>query len=158
MNKRFSHMQDGKTKMVDVSGKKKSGRIAIAVAKVIFSKESFNNLSRNKTNKEQILSTARLAGIQASKITSHLIPLCHNLSLDFVDVEFDLDKKNNTVNITSQSKTSERTGVEMEAMVCVTCAALTIYDMCKSIDKKIEISNIKLKYKSGGKSGIFKND
>ena len=158
MTIKLSHIEKNKAKMVDISSKKITERIAIAEARVVFSKKTFNILINDGNTKGEIFSTARIAGIQAAKKTSELIPLCHKLNLDEINIDFDIDIKKNEIKIISNCKCFGKTGVEMEALVSVTNAALTIYDMCKSLDKTIKVTNVKLKFKSGGKSGIFKND
>ena len=158
MKKKLSHLIDDKASMVDISLKNYTKRTAKAEAKVIFSVQAFNNLIQKGSSKGEIFSTARIAGIQAAKKTSELIPLCHKINLDKIDIDFSIDHTKKTINLTSECKCFAKTGAEMEALVSVTNAALTIYDMCKSLDKKIKISDIKLKFKSGGKTGDFKND
>jgi cyclic pyranopterin phosphate synthase len=108
--------------------------------------------------KGDVLSVARIAGIQAAKRTSELIPLCHNIFISSVTIDFALSESNNSINITSETKTNAGTGIEMEALTAVTIAALTIYDMCKAIDKSIRIKNIHLLSKTGGKSGGYLAD
>ena len=158
MTIKLSHIEKNKAKMVDISSKKNTKRIAIAEARVVFSKKTFNILINDGNTKGEIFSTARIAGIQAAKKTSELIPLCHKLNLDEICVDFDINIKKNEIKIISNCKCSGKTGVEMEALVSVTNAALTIYDMCKSLDKGIMVTDVKLKFKSGGKSGKYKND
>ena len=158
MTEKLSHIEKNKARMVDISSKKITKRIAIAEATVVFSKKTFNILINKGTSKGEIFSTARIAGIQAAKKTSELIPLCHKLNLDEINIDFDIDKKKNKIKVMSNCKCSGKTGVEMEALVSASNAALTIYDMSKSLDKNIQITDIKLKFKSGGKSGKFKND
>ena len=158
MKKKLSHLVDDKVSMVDISLKNYTKRIAKAEAKVIFSVQAFNNLIQKGSSKGEIFSTARIAGIQAAKKTSELIPLCHKINLDKIDIDFSINHTKKIIKLTSECKCFAKTGAEMEALVSVTNAALTIYDMCKSLDKNIRISDIKLKFKSGGKSGEFKND
>ncbi len=158
MTGKFSHITDNKATMVDVSDKKKTIREAHGYGKIKFHKDIFLRVKENNLKKGEIFSTARIASIQAAKKTSDLIPLCHNIKINFISVEFNFSEKDNSIIINSIVKTTENTGVEMEALTAVNIAALTIYDMCKSLDKNIEISKIKLKYKSGGKSGKFIND
>ena len=112
-------------------------------------------ISENKIRKGNVLEVANIAGIQAAKKTHELIPLCHSLSLSYVKIQFEISKNKNLIEITSEACSVGKTGVEMEALTAVSVAALTIYDMCKSLDKEITITDIKLKHKSGGKSGIF---
>ena len=108
--------------------------------------------------KGEVLGTARIAGILAAKRTFELIPLCHPLPLDFADVSFDIDEAANIVHVTAEARTSARTGVEMEALLAAQVAAATIYDMCKAVQKDIRITNCRLVYKSGGKSGLFESE
>ena len=158
MTKRFSHIVENKATMVDVSDKKETIREAHGYGKISFKRKVFLKVKENNLKKGEIFSTARIASIQAAKKTSELIPLCHNIKINFISVDFGFLDKENSIIINTIVKTTENTGVEMEALTAVNVAALTIYDMCKSLDKTIEISEIKLKYKSGGKSGVYKND
>ncbi len=155
----FSHIdKNGEAKMVDVSEKKITLRTAEAIAKVIVTEEIFSKIKQNQIGKGDVLSTARIAGIQAAKKTSDLIPLCHNIFISKIDIDFRLDQKTNTIEIKSFCKTESQTGIEMEALTAASVAALTIYDMCKAIDKGITIREIKLLSKTGGKSGEYKNE
>lgn len=155
----FSHItKDGKATMVDVSEKKTTLRTAEAIAEVAVSSEIFLKIKENQIAKGDVLSTARIAGIQAAKRTSELIPLCHNIFISKIDIDFNLIEKTNTIEVKSFCKTESQTGIEMEALTAVSIAALTIYDMCKAIDKGITINNIKLLSKMGGKSGEYKNE
>jgi cyclic pyranopterin phosphate synthase len=147
--------ESGKAKMVDVSGKEINLRIASAFAEVILSPKAFLAVKNNEVSKGDVLSVARIAGIQAAKKTSELIPLCHNIFISSVTIEFELIDGNNSVHIVSTAKTNSVTGIEMEALTGVTVAALTIYDMCKAIDKSIRITDIHLLTKTGGKSGDY---
>lgn len=154
--KKLSHINNkGKAQMVDVSEKEISTRTAEAYAQVKVSKEIFNAIKNNTVQKGDVLSIAKFAGIQAAKKTSELIPLCHNIFISKIDVELKLNSKNNTVEIKSFAKTTAQTGIEMEALTAVSIAALTVYDMCKAIDKSMIISEIKLLSKTGGKSGDY---
>jgi cyclic pyranopterin monophosphate synthase len=149
---KLSHFdQAGRARMVDVSTKSPSMRHAEASAFVVMSPEVLSALERNP--KGDALETARLAGIMAAKKTADLIPLCHPLPLSHVDVE--LRQCENGVAISSTVKTTAETGVEMEALVAASIAALTVYDMCKALDKGIEIREVVLEKKSGGKSGDY---
>lgn len=141
----------GRARMVDVSGKNRSLREAEASAFVALSPLVLQNLATNP--KGDPLETARLAGIMAAKKTAELIPLCHPLPLANIDVE--LEQCENGIRISSKVKTTAETGVEMEALVATTIAALTVYDMCKALDKAIEIREVVLERKSGGKSGDY---
>ena len=158
MTKRFSHIVENKATMVDVSNKKETIREAHGYGKISFKRQVFLKVKENNLKKGEIFSTARIASIQEAKKTSELIPLCHNIKINFISVDFGFLDKDNSIIINTIVKTTENTGVEMEALTAVNVAALTIYDMCKSLDKTIKILEIKLKYKSGGKSGTFKND
>ncbi len=155
---KFSHFKQKKINMVDISQKKISYREACASSSIIFSPKSFKKIIEDGSPKGEIFNVARCAGILAAKKTSQIIPLCHNINLSSVNIDFDIDKKKFLLKVFSRVNTSFSTGVEMEALTACSVASLTIYDMCKSIDKKIVITDIKLTYKSGGKTGIFKND
>lgn len=156
MKKKLSHTNSkGKASMVDVSEKVITTRTAEAYAEVKVSKEIFNAIKNNQVQKGDVLSIAKFAGIQAAKKTSELIPLCHNIFISKIDVELKLNNKNKTVKIKSFAKTTARTGIEMEALTAVSVAALTVYDMCKAIDKSMIIGEIKLLSKTGGKSGNY---
>jgi cyclic pyranopterin phosphate synthase len=152
LKRELSHYdQSGRARMVDVSAKTASVRQAEASAFVVMSTAVLESLSRNP--KGDPLETARLAGIMAAKKTAELIPLCHPLPLSHIDVE--LRQCENGIAISSSVKTTAETGVEMEALVAASVAALTVYDMCKALDKGIEIREIVLQHKSGGKSGDY---
>jgi len=154
--KKLSHINSkGKAEMVDVSEKKISTRTAEAYAEVEVSKEVFDAIKNNSVKKGDVLSIAKFAGIQAAKKTSELIPLCHNIFISKIDVELKLNLQKKTVEIKSFAKTTAQTGIEMEALTAVSVAALTVYDMCKAIDKSMIISEIKLLSKTGGKSGSY---
>src|SRR5947209_573080 len=149
---KLSHYDDaGRARMVDVSAKSATARHAEASALVVMSPQVLNALDRNP--KGDPFETARLAGIMAAKKTSELIPLCHPLPLSHIDVE--VRQCENGIAISSSVKTTAETGVEMEALVAVSVAALTVYDMCKALDKGIEIREVLLQRKSGGKSGDY---
>ena len=149
----ISHLnKKNKPKIVDVSIKKISRRIAVAEGIVKFSKSTFKKIESLKTKKGEIESIAIIAGILGAKKTSELIPLCHNIAIENIDIQIKLVKKLSSLKITSTIQCRDKTGVEMEALTAVSIACLTIYDMCKSIDKKIIIKEIKLIKKQGGKS------
>ena len=151
----FSHIdENGKAVMVDVGAKEETDRTAIAAGLVSMGSEAIEALKKQDLKKGDVLGVARVAGIQAAKKTSELIPLCHPLVIDFVSIDFTLHKSN--VVIEAIAKTSGKTGVEMEALTACSVAALTIYDMCKAIDKSITIEEIKLVEKTGCKSGDWK--
>jgi len=155
--KKLSHVDSkGKAKMVDVSNKIETTRTAEAYAEVKLSNKVFKAVKENKIVKGDVLTVAKLAGIQAAKKTSELIPLCHNIFISSIDVELKLNSKKNTIEIYSQAKTTSVTGIEMEALTAASVSALTIYDMCKALDKSIVIKEIKLISKTGGKSGKYK--
>lgn len=150
MNK-FSHLDtDGNVKMVDVTEKTPSIRRARAEGIIMLQADTINLIQNEAMPKGNVLTTAKIAGIQAAKKTWDLIPMCHQLNLSFVDLEFELDREQ--IMIRSIVKTREATGVEMEALTAVSTAALTIYDMCKAVDKSMTISAVKLVEKIGGKS------
>ncbi|GMU95579.1 MAG: cyclic pyranopterin monophosphate synthase MoaC [Stygiobacter sp.] len=155
--KKLSHINSkGKAEMVDVSEKEITTRTAEAYAEVKVSKEIFNAIKNNSVQKGDVLTIAKFAGIQAAKKTSELIPLCHNIFISKIDVELKLNSKKKTVEIKSFAKTTAQTGIEMEALTAVSVAALTVYDMCKAIDKSMVINEIKLLSKTGGKSGSYR--
>jgi cyclic pyranopterin phosphate synthase len=150
----LSHMDEqGRPKMVDVSGKAETERIAIAKGLVKMQAATFKRIKEGRVEKGDVLAVAQLAGISAAKQTSHLIPLCHPIPIDEVKIDFGLDEQNSAVEITAAVKSTGKTGVEMEALTAVSIAALTIYDMVKSIDRGARIESIRLVKKSGGKSG-----
>lgn len=154
--KKLSHINStGKAEMVDVSEKEITTRTAEAYAEVKVSKEIFDAIKNNEIKKGDVLAIAKFAGIQAAKKTSELIPLCHNIFISKIDLELKLNSKKITVEIKSYAKTTAQTGIEMEALTAVSVAALTIYDMCKAIDKSMVINEIKLLSKTGGKSGNY---
>ena len=151
----FNHFDDrGQAIMVDVSAKQKTMRTATASAQVYMSSDILQAILDGKSNKGDVLGVARLAGIAASKKTSDLIPLPHPLSIHHAAVEFDCDVDRGIITVTAT--VTAKTGVEMEAMVSASLAALTIYDMCKGADKSIRIEQVKLLFKEGGKSGTYR--
>lgn len=159
MSDQLTHLNAaGEAHMVDVSSKSETLRIATASATVSLGEQAFAQLTAGNNKKGDVLAVARIAGIQAAKKCSDLIPLCHPLMLSSVEVEFDLDANNCQVKLRSRCKITGKTGVEMEALTAASVAALTIYDMCKAVDKGIVISNIRLDEKSGGKSGDWQRD
>src|SRR5213082_2366715 len=140
---RLTHIAtDGRAKMVDVSGKPSSVRTAVAMGKIRLQSETLDLISKDQMVKGNVLATARLAGIQAAKRTAHLIPLCHTLPLGEVKIDIVMSKHGAEVECTAQ--TIAQTGVEMEALIGVTVALLTIYDMCKAVDKKMQIYDVRL--------------
>jgi cyclic pyranopterin phosphate synthase len=146
----------GKATMVDVGSKASTRREAVARGAVYMKKETLRLITDRKIPKGNVFETARLAGIMAAKKTCELIPLCHQLNLDNVSVDFNVDRKMNKVVIEAKAKCTGQTGVEMEALTAASVTALTIYDMCKAVDKGMIISDIMLMEKRGGKSGEWK--
>ena len=147
----------GQAHMVDVSGKPDTAREAVAEGCVIMAPETLA-LAQDGTKKGDVMGVARLAGIMAAKRTPELIPLCHPLALTSVTVDLRVDAARNVVDITATCRLSGRTGVEMEAMTAVAVAALTVYDMCKAVDRSMRLTDIRLLAKSGGRSGTFTAD
>ena len=145
--------KDGHAHMVDVGGKAISERVAIATALVKMQRETLALIRSGNSIKGDVLAVARVAGIQAAKKCSDLIPLCHPLSLDSVAVDFDLDDAADLIRISVTCKVTGKTGVEMEALTAASVAGLTIYDMCKAVDRSMEILEVRLEKKSGGKFG-----
>ncbi len=154
---KLSHIDDkGRARMVDVTGKPVTLREATAKGSVGMKRETLQLIADGKIAKGDVLATARIAGIMAAKKTPELIPLCHPLNITSVDLDFEIDDKESAVVIQSRVKVTGQTGVEMEALTAVAAAALTIYDMCKAVDREMVISAVFLTEKSGGKSGHFK--
>jgi cyclic pyranopterin phosphate synthase len=152
--KKLTHIdKQGRPRMVDVSSKPATERRAVAKGLVRMKAETLEQIKQGQTKKGEVLTTAQLAGIMAAKKTPELIPLCHPIPIDEVTVDFKLDEKNSTIEISSTARSTGKTGVEMEAMTATAVAALTIYDMCKGVDRGMKIENIRLVEKSGGKSG-----
>lgn len=141
--------------MVDISGKKITKRVAVASATIVFHQKSFNQLISSGSPKGDVFETAKIAGINAAKATSSIIPLCHPLLLSKVSVSFEIDRENFRVEVIAHVIAQGQTGVEMEALTAATVACLSIYDMMKWADKTILISEVKLLKKTGGKSGNF---
>ena len=154
--KEFTHIdKDGRVRMVDVTDKEPTSRIAVAQGVVAMNQTTFEKIQNQTIKKGNVLETARISGIMAAKKTSELIPMCHPLNITHVKVDFFPDNATNSIRIEALVRTVDQTGVEMEALTAVSVAALTIYDMCKSYDREMTISNIYLLEKSGGKSGTF---
>lgn len=154
--KSFTHTnKGGKVNMVSVIKKETSFRTSYAYGEVYLNRETFLVLRKNALKKGDVLAIAKIAGIQAAKKTSELIPLCHNIFISKIDVELKLNSNKSIVEITSYAETNASTGIEMESLTAVSVAALTVYDMCKAISKDITISNISLLSKTGGKSGNY---
>lgn len=156
MGDKLTHFdKDGNAVMVDVTKKEKTERVAIATGKVRASKETITLIKNGEIGKGDVLGVARVAGIMAIKKTSDLIPMCHPIMINGCSIDFEIDEENSEIIITGTSKIFEKTGVEMEALTGVSVAALTIYDMCKAVDKRMVIGDIHLVRKTGGKSGEF---
>lgn len=145
----------GKAKMVDVSEKPETYREAVARGSIFMKSETFKKIMSGEIVKGDVFSVAKVAGIMAAKKTSEIIPMCHQLNLSHIEINFFPDEKENRIEIESKTKIKAQTGVEMEAMVAVAVAGLTIYDMCKAIDRGMRIGDIHLIKKSGGKSGTY---
>ena len=146
--------EDGASRMVDVSNKDVTERIASAHALVTMNNQTFSLIMDKQVAKGDVLEVARVAGIMAAKKTSELIPMCHPLNINSIKIDYS-DNSKDSIEIIAEVKITAKTGVEMEALTAVSVCALTIYDMCKSADKSIQISDIFLLKKSGGKSGIY---
>jgi cyclic pyranopterin phosphate synthase len=155
-DKKLTHLDDsGRPRMVDVSGKPDTVREAVARGVVRMQAATFQLVQQGGIAKGDVLSIAQLAGIMAAKKTPDLIPLCHPILIGNIKVEFSLDGANSTIEITSTVESTGKTGVEMEALTATAVAALTIYDMCKAVDRGMKIENIRLVRKSGGKGGTI---
>jgi cyclic pyranopterin phosphate synthase len=156
MSHKLSHTDEqGRAQMVDVGGKPVTHRVCVAGGEVRMAAETLACIAEGRVPKGDVLLTARLAGIQAAKRTDEWIPLCHSLPLDGIELELTPDPAESRVLIQARVETHARTGVEMEALVAVSAAGLTAYDMCKAIDREISIGEIRLISKSGGKSGSW---
>ena len=154
----FTHFdKHGKATMVDVSGKDVTERMATAKGSVIMEPETLVKIEEGSVGKGDVLGIARTAGIMAAKRTSELIPLCHPLALNLVTVDMTCDRERNALDIIATCRIKGRTGVEMEALTAVSVAALTIYDMCKALDRSMRMTDIRLTNKSGGKSGSYES-
>ena len=152
----FTHFnENGRAKMVDVSQKSETSRTAVAAGRVRMNRETFELVKSGGMKKGDVLGAAQIAGIMAAKRTPDLIPMCHTLLLSGVDMTFELNDADCAVDITATVRCQGVTGVEMEALTAVSVAALTVYDMCKAVQKDMEITDIRLLSKSGGKSGDY---
>jgi len=152
----FSHFDaEGQAVMVDIADKAVSARRAVAKGLVVMQPETLAKIAQGGVKKGDVLSVARLAGIMGAKRTPDLIPLCHPLALTSVGLELSLRPEENAVEITATCKVTGKTGVEMEALTAVAVAALTVYDMCKAVDRSMQITDLRLVHKSGGKSGTY---
>lgn len=145
----------GRARMVDVSSKQDTERVALALGDVFMNRTTLEAVKKGNINKGDVLAVAQVAGIMAAKNTASLIPMCHPLFLTGVDISFEIDEDKSRIEIKAKVKTTGKTGVEMEALTAVSVAALTIYDMCKAIDKEMTIGHIRLIEKKGGKSGHY---
>ena len=151
---KFTHFDDdGKAVMVDITEKNVTERTAVAIGEIVMNKETLEAVKRGNIKKGDVLGVARIAAIMAAKQTQSLIPMCHNILLTNAKIEFLFDDEENRILIKATVKTTGKTGVEMEALTMVSIAGLTIYDMCKSMDKSMVIGEIRLVEKHGGKSG-----
>ena len=152
----FSHFNNsGRARMVDVSEKTETVRTAVAAGRVLVNAETFELIKTGGLKKGDVLGTAQIAGIMGAKRTPDIIPMCHPIMLSGVDIAFELNEKELAVEITATVRCTGVTGVEMEALTAVSVAALTVYDMCKAVQKDMEITDIRLLKKTGGKSGEF---
>ncbi len=153
---KLSHIDaEGKAKMVDVSEKDVTERVATATGSVLMQPETLKMIIDGAAKKGDVISVARLAGIMGAKRTPDLIPLCHPLMLNGIDVELTCDPARSAIDIIATCRVAGRTGVEMEALTAVAVAALTVYDMCKAVDRGMRLTDIALAHKSGGKSGTY---
>ncbi len=153
----LNHIDDeGRARMVDISAKPDSARTAVAKGRVLLGQEAFNLVRENRIRKGDVLSVAQIAGILGAKQTSRLIPLCHDVLLEGVDLDLELNEDALAIDVRAFVKTTGPTGVEMEALTAVSIAALTIYDMCKSVSKDIAITDTQLLAKTGGQSGDYR--
>jgi cyclic pyranopterin phosphate synthase len=153
---RLTHFdRQGRARMVDVSAKPVTHRVAVASGRVLMKAQTLKRIVNKEIEKGDVLGVARVAGVMAAKRTGEMIPMCHPLALDSVEIRFQTDNRHSEVHIEARVKSTGKTGVEMEALMATAAAALTIYDMCKAVDRGMTISEIKLMKKSGGKSGTF---
>ena len=158
MSKLTHFNQAGEAHMVDIGDKSSSSRRAVAAGRITMQAETLRLITQGKHKKGDVLGVARVAGIMATKRTAELVPMCHPLSLTHVAVEFDLIPADNAIDCTVTTETRGQTGVEMEALTGVQVSLLTIYDMCKAVDRGMVIGDVRLLEKSGGKSGHWKRD
>lgn len=156
---KLTHLDDaGRAKMVDVGEKPATARRAVAEGFVLLLPETLRAIAEERVPKGEVLAVARVAGIMAAKRTGELIPLCHPLGLDHVDLEAEVDAAAGTVTLTAEARVTARTGVEMEAMTAASVAALTVYDMVKALERGVEITSVALVEKSGGRSGTWRRE
>ena len=154
-NKLTHFDENGNPSMVDINQKDTTVRVAIANGKIIMKPNTLKRILDLDIKKGDVLNVAKLAGIMAAKKTDQLIPLCHSVPLSYVNVDLEPNIEESSINITAEASLTGKTGVEMEALTAVSVAGLTIYDMCKAIDRNMILTNVKLMHKSGGKSGEF---
>lgn len=155
-DKLFSHInREGRARMVDVSDKSESVREAVASCSILMKADTLRRIKEGTVKKGDVLSVAQVGGIMGAKKTSEIIPMCHPINISGCDLHFHYDFEKNKIDIIAVTKTIGQTGVEMEALSAVSIAALTIYDMCKAVDREMTITNIRLVKKTGGKSGEF---
>jgi cyclic pyranopterin phosphate synthase len=147
--------EEGRAKMVDVSEKRDTVREAVAVGSIFMKRKTLQRIQDGSISKGDVLAVAQVGGIMGAKSTPQIIPMCHPIMISGCDISFKIDLENTKIEITATTKTVGKTGIEMEALTAVSVAALTIYDMCKAIDKEMVINNIMLVKKTGGKSGLF---
>lgn len=158
MNELTHFNPDGRARMVNVSDKSETERVAEAAGRIVMEPETLERIEQGTIGKGDVLAVAQVAGVMAAKKTWELVPMCHPLLLTGIDISFKLDRESVAVNIYSTVKTTGKTGVEMEALTAVAVTALTIYDMCKAIDRGMRVENIRLLRKSGGRSGVFERE
>lgn len=159
MKMELTHFNEqGRARMVDVSEKAQTYRVARAAATVRMAKATMDRIREGSIGKGDVLAVAQVAGIMAAKKNSELIPMCHPIAITSADISFELDAESSTITITAEVGCTGETGVEMEALTAASVAALTVYDMCKAVQRDIRIGDICLLYKSGGKSGEYKRE
>ena len=152
----FTHLDDkGRISMVDVAGKEATARVAVARGSITMSRDAFNAVTSNQVAKGNVLATAKIAAIMAAKTTANTIPLCHPLPIDHIAVDFHPREESSSIEVSAEVSVTAKTGVEMEALHAASIALLTIYDMCKAIDKSMVIEGLCLVEKSGGRSGHY---
>lgn len=155
----LTHMdENGRPKMVDVGEKEDTKRVAVAKGSIYMQKATLERILAGDVKKGDVLSVAQTAGIMAAKNTAYNIPMCHNIFITGVEMDFIIDQENSAVHIEATASTVGKTGIEMESLSAVSTAALTIYDMCKAMDRSMRITDIRLSSKSGGKSGEYKEE
>lgn len=156
MEEKLTHIDEkGRPRMVNVGEKEDTKRVAVAKGSIYMAPETLNRVKAGSIAKGDVLSVAQTAGIMAAKNTAYNIPMCHNIFITGVDMDFVIDEEKSAIHIEASASTVGKTGIEMESLSAVTTAALTIYDMCKAIDRGMKITDIRLVKKDGGKSGLF---